>query len=91
VFTELAPLAAAGSTVVVATHDPRALTVADRVVELRDGIASAERSADGENYISLDGRGRLLLPPAARAVLSGSRARVVVDGQRVVITPVDET
>ena len=36
VFAELSALAAAGATVVVATHDARAQAVADRVVECKD-------------------------------------------------------
>ena len=43
VLTLLRAYAAAGNVVVMATHDPEAAAVADRVVRLDEGLLSVER------------------------------------------------
>jgi putative ABC transport system ATP-binding protein len=87
VLAELTRCARAGSAVVVATHDERAVATADRVLHLRHGVLSTERSADGHVTAPIDSTGRLQLPAAAVALFPQSRALVVLDGEGVRLVP----
>jgi len=52
------------STVVLATHDPRATEVADRTVTIRDGRVTGElHDRDGRRYVFVDDGGLLRLDP----------------------------
>jgi ABC-type lipoprotein export system ATPase subunit len=77
-----AAVSAAGATLVLVTHDPRAEAVADRVVRIRDGRISetwppgetfADRTGGGPDpatrKLVVDDRGWVWLPPEARAAL----------------------
>jgi putative ABC transport system ATP-binding protein len=85
VLQELARCAAAGSCVLVATHDPRVVTVADRVLALRHGVLSTEVARGGVSSAAIDSIGRVQLPPEALALFPSGRAVVVVapDGVRL--------
>lgn len=65
-----------GITVVMATHDRRALERIDDVVALHDG-AVASVSSDGTEYALLDAGGRLQLPMAVLDRFPERRVRVV--------------
>jgi len=53
-----------GATVLLATHDPRAAEVADRVVTIRDGRVTGElHGADGRRYVFVDDGGLIRLDP----------------------------
>jgi putative ABC transport system ATP-binding protein len=71
-------LAAAGSTIVVATHDPAAMHAATHVVLLRDGAIASETGDDIELAV-IDQSGRIQLPPAARSWFPEDRALIHVD------------
>jgi putative ABC transport system ATP-binding protein len=76
--------AAAGSCVVMATHDDRAISRADRVLALRHGVLSSEHRS-GRTLVPIDSSGRLQLPPSARAVLSEDRVELLVHEDHIVI------
>lgn len=61
----IAELNAAGTTILLATHDPVALERIDHVVTLRDGAVAGVRR-DGTERAVIDSIGRLQLPPEAR-------------------------
>ena len=87
VLDELARCAAAGSCVIVATHDPRVVAVADRVLALRHGVLSGDRQRDGALTAPIDSTGRLQLPPEALALFPDGRAEVVVEPDGVRLLP----
>ncbi len=87
VLDELARCAAAGSCVIVATHDPRVVAVADRVLALRHGVLSADRERDGVTTAPIDSTGRLQLPPEALALFPDGRAEVIVEPDGVRLLP----
>jgi len=89
VFNELAALAETGSTVVVATHDPRVRAMATRVVELRDGILVAEGVGDGRLRARIDSRRRVELPAAAVEALGSEHVEITVTDRGVLLTPAD--
>ena len=61
VYTLLAELSREeGVTALVVSHDPRSAAIADRVVHIRDGRVSEERSGEGAAVV---GRRRLLRIP----------------------------
>ena len=77
-----------GSTLLIVSHDPRAALIADRMVRIRDGRLSEERSpADSpEEALVLDDRGWLRLPEELRRATGlGQRVRVVSEGDAVVL------
>jgi putative ABC transport system ATP-binding protein len=61
----IADLNAAGTTVVVATHDPDLLVGIDRVAVLRDGALASLRQGARE-FAAIDVSGRVQLPPSLR-------------------------
>jgi ABC-type lipoprotein export system ATPase subunit len=79
-------LAARGIAVVVSSHDPRVLEVADRVYELRDGSVHAETRGDGQLAV-IDNSGRVQLPPSALKLFTGRRARLQVGPDHVRLDP----
>ena len=87
VLDELARCAAAGSCVIVATHDPRVVAAADRVLALRHGVLSAERQRDGVTTAPIDSTGRLQLPPEALALFPAGRAEVIIEPGGVRLLP----
>ena len=90
VLVALRDCAAAGSAVVFATHDARAIAAADRVLALRHGVLSTERAGTGVATAAIDSTGRLQLPPEALALLPGDRVLVVVrDGEIRLLPPTD--
>ncbi len=91
-------VAAEGTTCVLSTHDSRALRRLPRVLHLRQGVLSAERSGTGEHAsgqvrrseLVIDSAGRLQLPPEALALFPNLRALVEVTDGVVVLEPPDE-
>lgn len=91
VLAVLSAAAAAGSSVVVATHDERVLAVADRVLMLRHGVLSGEREANGDAWATIDPTGRVQLPPEALERFPTGRALLSIEGDAVVLRPPGET
>ncbi len=92
VLGALATVAAEGTTCVLSSHDPRALSRLPRVLHLRHGVLSAERSGvereAPEADTVIDSAGRLQLPPEALKLFPGRRVRVqIVDGHVVLRNP----
>ena len=74
-----------GTTVVVVTHDPEVAATMDRTVTIRDGRVGGEGRAGVEHAV-VGPTGSVHLPAAALEVLPpGSRARVQVEPDRVVL------
>ncbi|GAA0535601.1 ABC transporter ATP-binding protein [Paractinoplanes ferrugineus] len=71
----------AGSAVVLATHDARAMAAADTVLRLRHGVLTGSAS-DGRAHTSMiDGQGRIQLPEDALPLFPDGQVVVtVVDG-----------
>lgn len=88
VLAQFRRLAAAGSAVVLATHDPRAATHVDRVLSLRHGVLSTEYERGGVVTASIDSTGRVQLPVEALALFADGRAEVVVGPDGVHLRPV---
>ena len=80
----------AGGCVVVATHDPRLLVGADRVLRLRHGVLSSERDSAGVVTVPIDPSGRLQLPREALGLFPGERAVVEVRPDGVLLRPAAE-
>ncbi|WP_433300381.1 ATP-binding cassette domain-containing protein [Actinoplanes sp. CA-030573] len=72
----------AGSAVVLATHDARAIAAADTVLRFRHGVLSGSQDA-GRDGLLIDGQGRLQLPPDALALFPDRRVEVVVADDHV--------
>ena len=95
VISALLAVAAQGTTCVLSTHDSRALRLLPRVLHLRQGVLSAERSGTGERSSGqvrtaeavIDSAGRLQLPPDALRLFPGRRVAVRIDGGSVVLDP----
>jgi putative ABC transport system ATP-binding protein len=77
-------LTRAGSTVVMATHDPQAAAAADRVVHLRSG-AVAHEEIGGRRLAVIDGEGRVQLPEEALARFAARRVLIDVTDEAVVL------
>ncbi len=78
VIDAMATLATAGSTIVVATHDPAVMRAATHVVLLRDGAVASETGDDIELAV-IDQSGRIQLPPGVRSWFPEDRALIHVD------------
>jgi ABC-type lipoprotein export system ATPase subunit len=84
-----------GTTCVLSTHDSRALRLLPRVLHLRHGVLSAERSGTGQDASGqvraaeavIDSAGRLQLPPDALRLFPGRRATIRIEGDSVVLDP----
>ncbi len=72
-----------GSTVVLATHDPQAESVADQVLHMRSGTIAAEQ-VDGRRLAVIDADGRLQLDDAALELFPTRRVLVELDDDRTV-------
>jgi putative ABC transport system ATP-binding protein len=82
VLAELRHCSAAGSCVIISTHDDRAMRAADRTLALRHGVLATESAGSGRSLAAIDSAGRLQLPPTALALFPDGRAAVeVVDGE----------
>jgi putative ABC transport system ATP-binding protein len=79
-------LAARGTALVLATHDPAVVALAERTFYLRHGAMEAE--ASGQEALSvIDDAGRVQLPPEALKLFPARRARIGVERGRVWIGP----
>jgi putative ABC transport system ATP-binding protein len=87
---ELRAAAAAGSAVVIATHDPATVAASDRVVGLRHGVLSSERWGGAVTSAPIDPAGRIQLTPEALRLFPGQRAVVRLEGDHVVLEPPEE-
>ena len=85
VLAALAAAADRGSTVVLSTHDERALGVADRVLRLRHGVLSTEQLLRGHHLATIDSTGRVQLPPDALAHFPDGRALLDVTADGVLL------
>ena len=90
VLDELRRVAAAGSAVVIATHDPDAVAASDRVVALRHGVMSTEQWGAASARATIDPAGRVQLPPDALALFPHQRAVLRIEGRRVVLEPSED-
>ncbi|HWO52263.1 MAG TPA: hypothetical protein VNN23_11735, partial [Ornithinibacter sp.] len=81
---------AGGSAVVIATHDPGAISASDRVVALRHGVMSTEQWGATTARATIDPAGRVQLPPDALVLFPNRRAVIRLDGDRVVLEPTGE-
>jgi putative ABC transport system ATP-binding protein len=79
-------MAARGVGVVIATHDPVVMGVADRILSLRHGSLEAETRAARALSV-IDAYGRIQLPPAALPMFPDNRAVITVEEGEVRITP----
>src|SRR5690349_6845801 len=77
-------LTRAGSTVVLATHDPLAAGLADRVIHLRSGTVAHEE-VDGRRLAVVDGDGRLQLPEEALSRFPDRRVLIELTPDGVVL------
>jgi putative ABC transport system ATP-binding protein len=74
----------AGTAVVVATHDPLVVDIADRTYHLRHGTLGAEAQDRAEGALAvIDEAGRIQLPPEALALFPHRRARVRISREGV--------
>jgi putative ABC transport system ATP-binding protein len=79
-------LAARGTALVLATHDPAVVAQSERTFYLRHGAMEAE--ASGQEALSvIDEAGRVQLPPEALKLFPARRARIGVEHGRVWIGP----
>ncbi len=93
VISAFLAVAALGTTCVLSTHDARALRLLPRVLQLRQGVLSAERSGTAQQASGavrtaeavIDSAGRLQLPPEALRLFPGRRVSVRLDGELVVL------
>jgi putative ABC transport system ATP-binding protein len=76
-----------GSAVVIATHDARAVAVADTVLRLRHGVLSGEHDAGQDRTATIDGLGRLQLPEEALPLFPDGRVVVTVTDGHVELHP----
>jgi putative ABC transport system ATP-binding protein len=72
--------------VVLATHDPSVVRLAERVLYLRHGAMEAEASRQEALSVS-DEADRVQLPPEALELFPNRRARIGVEQGRVWIGP----
>jgi putative ABC transport system ATP-binding protein len=90
-------VAAQGTTCVLSTHDSRALQHLPRVLHLRQGVLSAERSGTGQRASGevrtaeavVDSAGRMQLPPEALRLFPDRRIAVRIEGRTVVLQAPD--
>ncbi|MFL5881951.1 MAG: ABC transporter ATP-binding protein [Actinomycetota bacterium] len=79
-------LAARGTGLVLATHDPAVVHLAERILYLRHGAMEAEASRQ-EALSVIDEAGRVQLPPEALELFPNRRARIGIQQGRVWIGP----
>jgi ABC-type lipoprotein export system ATPase subunit len=83
VMDALLAAAAAGSAVVISSHDERITHRADRLLRLRHGVVSSETSGRRATAAVIDATGRLQLPPELLALFPDRRVVVEADGDDV--------
>lgn len=83
VMDALLAVAAAGSTVVISSHDDRVTHRADRLLRLRHGVLSSEAAGRRTAAAVIDGTGRLQLPPEVLDLFPDRRVVVEADGDHV--------
>jgi putative ABC transport system ATP-binding protein len=79
-------LAHRGIAVVVSTHDPAVVDVAERTIYLRHGAVEAE-TTEARNLSVIDAAGRVQLPPEILKLFPSRRAVMTVDDGEVKLTP----
>jgi len=79
-------LAHRGIGVVVSTHDPAVVEVADRTIYLRHGAVEAE-TKEKRNLSVIDAAGRIQLPPELLKLFPDSRAVMTEENGEVRLTP----
>jgi putative ABC transport system ATP-binding protein len=79
-------LAGRGTALVLATHDPAVVRLAERVLYLRHGAMEAEATRQQALSV-IDDAGRVQLPPEALELFPSRRARITVERGRVWIGP----
>jgi putative ABC transport system ATP-binding protein len=77
----------AGSGVVMATHDTRAVARADTVLDLRRGVLSGTRDAGRARQTAIDPLGRVQLPDEALPLFPDGRAVFVVRDHHLEMHP----
>jgi putative ABC transport system ATP-binding protein len=82
----VAALAARGTGLVLATHDPAVVGLAERTLYLRHGAMEAEATRQ-EALSVIDEAGRVQLPPEALGLFPNRRARIGVEQGRVWMGP----
>ena len=83
-------LAHRGICVVVSTHDPAVVDVAERTIYLRHGAVEAE-TKEARNLSVIDAAGRVQLPPEILKLFPNRRAVMTVEGHEVKLTPPDSS
>ena len=83
VMDALLAVAAAGSTVVISSHDDRITHRADRLLRLRHGVVSSETAGRRTAAAVIDATGRLQLPPDLLGLFPDRRVVVEADGDEV--------
>jgi putative ABC transport system ATP-binding protein len=83
VMDALLAVAAAGSAVVISSHDDRVTHRADRLLRLRHGVVSSETAGSRATAVVIDSTGRLQLPPAVLDLFPSRRVLLETDGDGV--------
>ncbi|HEU5036946.1 MAG TPA: ATP-binding cassette domain-containing protein [Nocardioides sp.] len=83
VMDALLAVAAAGSIVVISSHDDRITHRADRLLRLRHGVLSSESAGRRTAAAVIDATGRLQLPPELLDLFPDRRVVVEADGDEV--------
>ncbi|MGY2702192.1 ABC-type lipoprotein export system ATPase subunit [Nocardioides sp. HB32] len=83
VMDALLAVAAAGSTVVISSHDDRVTHRADRLLRLRHGVVSSETSGRRTAAAVIDATGRVQLPQEMLGLFPDRRVVVEADGDHV--------
>ena len=81
-------LAHRGIGVVVSTHDPAVVEVAERTIYLRHGAVEAE-TTEARNLSVIDAAGRIQLPPEFLKLFPSRRAVMSLDDGDVKLSPPD--
>ena len=89
-FSRLRDCAAAGSGVVMATHDARAVARADTVLHLHRGVLSGTRDVGQTHSTAIDPLGRIQLPDHVLPLFPEGRAVVTVHDGHVELHPPGE-
>jgi ABC-type lipoprotein export system ATPase subunit len=87
VMDALLAVAAAGSAVVISSHDDRITHRADRLLRLRHGVVSSESSGRRAALAVIDATGRIQLPPDLLGLFPDRRVVVETDGDGVRLRP----
>ncbi len=91
VMDALLATAAAGSAVVISSHDDRVTHRADRLLHLRHGVLASETADTKVAAAVIDSTGRLQLPPAVLELFPSRRVVVETVGDEVRLRRPEET